>query len=449
MYFGRHSYTFYLHIAPPVGLARRLFAVRIPSTPHLTIICTIPSLFSPFLPRARPGVCKFYASLLPMSRFSGTSGPPHSLSSVHGVKRKRQLSHLPGDSINPLSHSPAILKQFRVAGFPNTEPPPSDTAPDFPHRPWKDVESATVRGNTATLSLPAPASTQRACSGKGNLASSLRECVQVCLGRGDVHRARKAMAVLAHAEGNTAAGDSDTCPWSLRAEFIMSGTDQGPKETRHLEGEDERTQSQGWDPAETMPELREYLSSLISVQTKGISQPVSTPPLDVWWALLSAELYDASAGLSRTGRHGVGEALASESDSGSASASESSDHPSSHPDSRNARRNRRRSVGDKPVQGRETALKAAETAVQHLGRLVHSKPYKTDQDILHLYAAALLFLADLTASPPHASHTESSSARLVSEGLRNQAKRVLGGILRSGGQVDRRLQRILDAYGGG
>ena len=387
-----------------------------------------------------------------MSRFSGPVGPPSSLSSARGTKRKRELSHLPGDSINPLSHPPALLKQFRLAGFPNTEPPPSDTAPDFPHRPWKNIESTTVRGNTRTPPpQAAAATTQRAGNGRDKLLSSLRECVQVCLERGDVHRARKAMAGLARAEGNASEGHSDTSPWSLRAEFIMSGAEKSSQASRQLEDKDERTQSRSWDPVETMPELREYLSSLLAEQTTGTSQPISAPPLNVWWALLSAELYGASAEHSAAGhleREG-GEAPDSESDSGSASVSESSEHASSHPDSRSARKDRRHSLGVKPVQGREAAIKAVETAVQHLGRLVHSKPYKTDQDILHLYAAALLFLADLTSPPSHDSRAEGSSARLTSEGLRNQARRVLGGILRSGGQIDCRLQRILDATRGG
>lgn len=393
-----------------------------------------------------------------MSRFSGAAGPPHSLSSARGIKRKRQLSHLPGDSINPLSHPPAVLKQFHVAGFPNSEPPPSDSIIDFPHRPWKDAGPATLTsdvkcdsttGSTGTFSPSEAASIKNGGSGREKFLSSLRECVQVCLGRGDVHRAKKAMAGLSYAANNPPRGHSDTCPWSLQAEFIMADGEHMSEPTGQSEDDDQKTQPRCRDSDKTMSKLREYLSSLIAEQSKGVSNPISGPLLNLWWALLSAELYGASEKYPAA-RHTQlkdGKTKEDESDSSFLGATEAAGSSTPHLEPQPMSESRPGNVNVekcKEGKGRDVALATAETTVRHLGRLMHSKPYKMDQNMLHLYAAALLFLADLKIPCRHDLRVKYPEAHLERDVLRNQAKGILDDIVCLGGHIDHRLQRILD-----
>lgn len=414
----------------------------------------IAHLLSPSLPiSTHPNSYRLFTSPPPMSRFGGTAGPSLSLPSARDTKRKRQLSHLPGDSINPLSHPPAVLKQFHVAGFSSTEPAPADSVADFPHRPWKnlgpttaqtDAKSGSSTGGRDTLFRPEASSSKNGGNGTGKLLSSLRECVQVCLERGDVHRAKKAMAGLDYVANNTPQARSGTCLWSLRAEFIMNEDEQRPESSQQLEGSDGKTQPGAWDSGKSMPGLRAYLSSLIAEQSKGVSNAVSAPLLNLWWALLSAELYGAYSAASCTARKD-GKTTADESDPGSHGVSKQAGHPSPRLEPWHLSEDSPRNADIEEEKGRDTALSTVETTVRHLGRLVHSKPYKTDQDILHLYAAALLFLADLKTPSQHEPQLERSGVYQERGALRNQARDILDYIIRLGGQIDHRLQRILDA----
>lgn len=394
----------------------------------------------------------FFTSLAQMSRFSGTAAPSHSLHLARGTKRKRQLSQLPSDSINPLSHPPAVLKQFHVAGFSNTEPLPSDSVADFPHRPWKDVyptpppadtKSGSSRGSNHTLFRVGAFSHKKGGNGEGRLVSSIRECVQVCLERGDVHRARKAMAGLAYATKHTSETHSGTFPWSMRAEFIINDDGGKPESSLQLEDGDGKAQPGAWDSGKTMSRLREYLSSLIAEQSKGISNAVSAPLLNLWWALLSSELYGAYSAASYMEREGD-KISVEESDPDSPGVSKQSGRPRLRLGPWDSSENTPRKF-DIEEKGRDTALGTVETTVQHLERLVHSKPYKTDQHILHLYAAALLFLADLKTPPRLGPQMEQSGVYQERVELRNQARDILDGIIGLGGHIDHRLQRVLDA----
>ena len=90
------------------------------------------------------------------------------------------------------------------------------------------------------------------------------------------------------------------------------------------------------------------------------------------------------------------------------------------------------------------ALRTTKMVVSHLEPLMVSNPYKNDQNLLKLYAAALLYAADLQVSSRHGSQTKRSKARLARGALRDRARGVLGSIVKLGGQVDPRLQHILD-----
>lgn len=390
-----------------------------------------------------------------MSRFSGAISQLRHPSSGRGVKRKRQPSHLPGDSINPLSHSPAVLKQFDVAGLPNTEHLPSDSVQEFPHRPLVDAQSAagscavTTRKHHAPVPPPA-ATSQKGGRRKDNLALSLRECIQVCLERGDVHRAKKAIAALAHAESNNSLGHNGSCSWNLRAELIMREGQRSRQSSRDLddqvgqedkdgeESEDEGTQLQAWGPGKTVANLRQYLSSVISEQPSEIkSRAVTTMLLNLWWALLSAELYGASAEYT-VATHTEGQDYAAGFPSGEHQTTPGPRLPSGN--------SQQPDIGDdvNRSQNRRMALRTTKMVVSHLEPLMVSNPYKDDQNLLNLYAAALLYAADLQVSSRHGSQTKRSKARLARNALRDRARGVLGNIAKLGGQVDPRLQHILD-----
>lgn len=256
------------------------------------------------------------------------------------------------------------------------------------------------------------------------------------------------MAALAHAESNASRCHSGSpCPWNLRAELIMRESQHGRRSSPNVEDkegeENERSKSQAWDPDKAMPELRQYLSSLISEQPSEIkSRAVTTMLLDTWWALLSAELYGASAEHTpATHTEGHDSAVGFPSSGGYATFSEPrflSEKIQQR--SVNVEMNRSRN--------RRMALRTTKMVASHLEPLMVSHPYKNDQNLLKLYAAALLYAADLQFLSRHGSQTKRSKARLARGALRDRARGVLGTIAKLGGQVDPRLQHIIDVGSG-
>ncbi|KAK0619889.1 hypothetical protein B0T14DRAFT_566693 [Immersiella caudata] len=69
-------------------------------------------------------------------------------------KRKRAPSSTPASSttINPLSHPPSTLKQFRPAGLSSDLPLPSSSHPSFPHRPIPSPKATRRRHCRASFS---------------------------------------------------------------------------------------------------------------------------------------------------------------------------------------------------------------------------------------------------------------------------------------------------------
>ena len=262
------------------------------------------------------------------------------------------------------------------------------------------------------------------------------------------------MAALAHAESNTSRGCSGSFPWNLGTELIMREGQRSRRSFRGLNGqevqeeeegedgeegeEDEVAQLQIWDPGKTVPELRQYLSSVISEQPSEIkSRAVTAMLLNLWWVLLSAELYGASVE-NTVATHTGGR----DYDIGFPSGEHASSPKQRLPNG-NARH---RSISDdvSRSQNRRMALKTTKMVVSHLEPLMVSNPYKNDQNLLKLYAAALLYAADLQVSFRHSSQAKRSKARLARSDLRDRARGVLGSIVKLGGQVDPRLKHILD-----
>lgn len=259
------------------------------------------------------------------------------------------------------------------------------------------------------------------------------------------------MAALAHADNNTSRYHRGSpCPWNLRAEFIMREGQHSRRSSQNVgdeegeEGEEnERAKLQAWDPEKAVPELRQYLSSLISEQPSEIkSRAVTMMLLDSWWALLSAELYGASAEHTPAIHTGGQDSAAGLPSSGGYVTSPGPRSSSEKIQQRSVNVEMNRS------RNRRMALRTTKMVASHLEPLMVSNPYKNDQNLLKLYAAALLYAADLQVSSRHGSQTKRSKARLARGALRDRARGVLGSIAKLGGQVDPRLQHILDAGSG-
>ncbi|SPO05802.1 uncharacterized protein DNG_08489 [Cephalotrichum gorgonifer] len=258
------------------------------------------------------------------------------------------------------------------------------------------------------------------------------------------------MAALARAEGSLSQGQGDTArhhQWCLRAEFIMcEGENQGARELPGEDAEeDQEAQPRVWGSSNTVPQLRAYLSTLISEHPKATIRPALARLLAMWRALLSAEMYSAYSERPRTGPGQDGDALDSESDLGSAAGTVISERLSSSWETGRADEERQRGVGGQANRTRPEALKTMETVVEHLESLMNSKLYRSDHDLLHLYAAALLYLADLLAQARPGSQIKHADAKSREKAIRDRARAVLGHIVQQGGQIDHRLRYVIDA----
>jgi hypothetical protein len=380
-----------------------------------------------------------------MSRFSGASGPLHPFTS-HGIKRKRELSHLPEDSINPLSHPPAVLKQYRVAGLSSSEHIPSETLPDFPHRQWRDVPSAAgwdvspasePTGRTLPLAGKHPRPAQRYSTSKDQLIEPLVECIRICIARGDYRRARKAMTALV-SMGDKASQAQVTALGprrkNLEAEFVLRETLEAADQPEH--SQTARLGAGGFD--RRVPKPGEHIAALISEHPEG---PGQLAPAQMPVALLSAGVYLAYRDTATT-QHGIGRDTGmtrGEVDSSPGGGSVSSDHSNAL------------STDGKGLQGfagelgqhRRASFKIMESILRQMEMLMKSPYHRNNIEFLRLYSTALFYTADLHSlrdSDLLLNRTETSPR--VDE-LRDTGTDTLQRIVHLGGQIDDRLRNYL------
>ncbi|KAL1879422.1 hypothetical protein VTK73DRAFT_6954 [Phialemonium thermophilum] len=258
-------------------------------------------------------------------------------SSLHRKRRRSSsTSRLPSDSINPLSHRPSTLKQFAVAGLPETEDLPSHIVPGFPHKPFPKAQQLTSfpsgnrddEGNAAAADgegeqdhseglhgVPESAVGQSERRAKGLLRERrLRDrkvgVVEAILHRslaeGNISRAKAAFAQLLRAtvHGKRVDLRHGGC-WALGAEILMrdgegvtSTTEPSgsPPAMLGTEGEHEDElvlpAKKRWGAAANMPRLKAYLEDLIQLHPYDRNHPGSLSALDFWPVMLTSEIYN-------------------------------------------------------------------------------------------------------------------------------------------------------------
>ncbi|KAK1962159.1 hypothetical protein LY78DRAFT_643576 [Colletotrichum sublineola] len=227
----------------------------------------------------------------------------------------RYGSQLPSSSINPLSHTPSVLRQLRFAGLTETDQPPSLTQPTFPHRAWQDPDAPSRRGFNAAAKALASSDEEEFNGQEGgensddydgrrrrkrdgeikakyaSEKSPLRPLVRAIYGfldKGDATNAKRAFGILvrSHVHGKPVDIRRNNY-WALGAEILMregggpftSAANDGP-------GGGEETY-----PASNVPRVREYFQDLIQRYPYNFKYGAAVSAVDFWPALLSYEVF--------------------------------------------------------------------------------------------------------------------------------------------------------------
>lgn len=256
-------------------------------------------------------------------------------------------SHLPYDTINPLSHSEGTIKQLRTAGLTADDLLPSNYIPDFPHRPIRpshqqqdDEESEDSgadqdkdeddRASSGSSSDGGPQHRARKArqrqafhDAQDSQLGFLTNVILRALEEGDIPRAKRAFGLVRRSEVRGRPVDlRKRALWSLGAEILMREgevrsrsvlTTAADPTTAAAEDEEEQdggagadadaagreetraTRQRRWGSTANMPRLREYLESLVRQYPYNRLHPDSVSDLDFHPVLFSCEFYDAWA----------------------------------------------------------------------------------------------------------------------------------------------------------
>ncbi|KAI1857676.1 hypothetical protein JX265_011091 [Neoarthrinium moseri] len=344
-------------------------------------------------------------------------------------------SHLPSDSINPLSHSPSTLRQFAVAGLSPEEEVPSKIYPGFPHKSlppdWRSGDSRGRRSRTRSRSrmsaigsgseadVDTDASESHRRKEEDVLTSSsarikhLNTMVAIlhrCLHAGDITRAKRAFSLLIRTK------DVDIRlneMWTIGTEILMrDGEEQRREEASRLEqgstGVEDEDRSDPtsksparWGSASNIDKVRSYLEGLIQQHPYDPHLTRLTSAVDFWPALFSIEIYNIDAECRRALHR-----LDQQSESAAADDDNDSEPPPLSPGSEEDPESQiqRREHGRREVHwaGRDEVRSEAQTAAQQIAarmdQLMENAPYATHVELLRLRGMLALWLGDLYLS---------------------------------------------------
>lgn len=404
-------------------------------------------------------------------------------------KRKRSLSsHLPDDTINPLSHSEGTIKQLRTAGLTADDLLPSDYIPDFPHRairPSHQQQQADDgsedekeddddgSGSDETRADGARKARQRRLfrDAQDKEIGFLTNVILRALEEGDIPRAKRAFGMVRRSEVRGRPVDlRKNALWSLGAEILMRDGEErsrsvlpvepGPEASAgHREepgAQDEgavaRRKGRRWGSTANMPRLRTYLESLVRQYPYNRLHPDSISDLDFHPVLFGCEFYDAWA------EHRLAlERLAEDSESwsdGDLDVVPEMDMPDYYDDDGGAREDGQYRQGQN-LSGRERRLRQAKaelglralTAMRDLAArmdgLMENAPYSRSAELLRLRGMVALYIGDL--SVPVAPRTddedeEGSRARGLEQ---EKARAFFARMVKNGGRADACTERWL------
>lgn len=405
-------------------------------------------------------------------------------------KRKRSSSHhLPDDTINPLSHSEATIKQLRTAGLTADDLLPSDYIPDFPHRPIRpshqqdEPDKAEEDSDEDAGADSARKARQRRQfrDAQDKQLGYLTNVILRALEEGDVPRAGRAFGLVRRSEVRGRPVDlRKNALWSLGAEILMREGEERPRmEERGEEEEEEESGGGGggggggaaaatggrkkrrWGSTANMPRLRAYLESLVRQYPYNRLHPDSISDLDFHPVLFGCEFYDAWV------EHRLAlERLADESETWSDGELDDvlpeMDMPDFYGDGDNrdydgngsAREDGRYRLEDH-LTGRERrlrqakadlglrALSAMRDVAARMDSLMENAPYSRSAELLRLRGMVALYIGDLSVPPaPRTADEEEEGGRV--RGLEQERARALFvRMVKSGGRADACTERWL------
>ncbi|OLN95608.1 hypothetical protein CCHL11_04849 [Colletotrichum chlorophyti] len=389
-----------------------------------------------------------------------------SLSDSQGSSRP-QLS---SDSINPLSHTPSVLRQLQLAGLAETDHLPSTSQPNFPHRAWRDTGAPRRRGGSGAATPFKPLESdgleeinddddedhqpgdenadgrrrrrKRDGEVRARYASEkspfrpLVSAVYDFLDRGDVTNAKRAFGVLArsHVHGRPVDIRRNDY-WALGAEILM----REGAESNSTEGGVEKEAY----PAANIPRVREYFQDLIQRYPYNFKYRNAVSAIDFWPALLSYEVYQVHARHAASLRRLERESEDWEDDSWQEPSSlvggdsMITDASGWQPDGRDRKLRQARD------QLRLRTLDALREVAGRMDDLLEDRPYSHSREMLRLRGMVSLYIGDLLI-PAH-THREGQMAEAQArrEAERNNARFRFQKMVENGGRPDTFVQELL------
>ncbi|KAF9881380.1 hypothetical protein CkaCkLH20_01530 [Colletotrichum karsti] len=380
--------------------------------------------------------------------------------------------HLPKDSINPLSHTPSVLTQLRLAGLADADQPPSFEQSKFPHRAWRDANASTRRGPaTAVKPLESDSDEQddQQDDGSGlrrrsrkkdgekktkyaSEKSHFRPLVRAIYGfldNGDVPNAKRAFGILtrSHVYGKPVDLRRNNY-WALGAEILM-------REGGGVAAHSQEAEAEAY-PAENIPRVREYFQDLIQRYPYNFKWRKAISAVDFWPALLSYEVYQLHVRQTASLRRLEHEAEDWEDDSFQENSVGSGHDGLTMDDSElvaegpawhsHARDRRLRQAKD---QIRLRALDGLREVAGRMDDLLEDRPYSTNPELLRLRGMVSLYIGDLLipAYTEKEGQVEEATARRGAEN--NNARNSFQRMMEHGGRPDTLIQQILAPAGEG
>ncbi|KAL8381519.1 hypothetical protein RB595_005674 [Gaeumannomyces hyphopodioides] len=416
-------------------------------------------------------------------------------------KRKRSESAAPSSSfsvegaraINPLSYTPATLRQLQVAGHSDADLLPSTSVAQFPHRPLPPSPPPPAPSRFSRPPSVAAAAAaadgwetegagegesdedaegaRRAARGRQQRAQhahrvadrhlgALTAVAQRALEDGDLARAARAFGLLVRSEvwGRPVDLRKGSC-WAVGAEILMR---QGEGADGDRDGEaGSPLLPRRWGRAANMPAVRDFFMALIHQYPYNKFHPRAVSALDFWPALLGCELYNTHAEHVRALRR-LEMAEAEEEDEDEDGGDDGGwsggpmDEDDGYHDGGGARRNRRaadraerqRAARD---QLRRDALRQMREVARSMDDLMVGPPYSASHELLRLRGMVALYMGDLAMPPPgrgggggggggggdgRYDDVELHEAKTQRDTERERARRGFSKILEDGGEVE-------------
>ncbi|KAL7628954.1 hypothetical protein AAE478_000472 [Parahypoxylon ruwenzoriense] len=339
-------------------------------------------------------------------------------------------SHLPSDSINPLSHSPDTLRQFAIAGLQPDDELPSKRHPLFPHKRLPPDSSSGTRRRRGSLATQTDTEEEEAAatvtpkqySERLKHLGTLTAIMHRCLADGDIARAKRAFGLLLHTRDvDIRAGGL----WAVGSEILMRDGEK-PREQQQFqatedEDEDEDRPSgsrsaggrgpapRRWGSAANVERVRTYFENLIQQHPHDAHRPHLTSALDFWPALFGVEIYNLDAELRRAlwrlrreqARQREQEQEDEEGDL------EMDDYETAYAYDEESRRRRYQQEQEQQQQSRRLEVAAARDEVRRetwgaagmvaarMDQVMENAPFATHRELLRLRGNLALFIADL------------------------------------------------------